>query len=229
MEDFYNLYAAFALFGLSFLVLLYTLLFKKNRGLLAYFVLLSPLIAGVAHFFMYKNVGEFILNGKVLSLPRYLDWLFSTPVIIGTLAYFGIPNGHPKKVALVSLLVLLDVFMVITGFAGYFFSDVVYVFVSLAGLLILIAIFVILFKVLPFYNTPLSVRWKYKYLLLFSLFLWPIYPVVAILRDIGDVFTPSMIEGLYALLDVFAKGVFIVFIAIGYPFQDDVMSLNSED
>lgn len=76
-----------------------------------------PLIAACSYFAMAVGQGSTVLpDGRLFFFARYVDWLFTTPLLLLSLALSGIPTA-PKRYGLLAGLLLADVMMVVTGFA----------------------------------------------------------------------------------------------------------------
>lgn len=82
---------------------------SPDREALTYLAII-PGAAGIAYVAMALNIGTVQINGLTLVTPRYIDWLVTTPLLIGFVGYVA---GAPRQV--IELSMLADVAMVVTG------------------------------------------------------------------------------------------------------------------
>ena len=82
-----------------------------------------PLIAGCSYFAMATGQGLVLLpkpdaDGAkyIFYFARYIDWAFTTPLLLVSLAITGMHAGH-KRAGAITGMVLADVMMIVTGFA----------------------------------------------------------------------------------------------------------------
>lgn len=76
-----------------------------------------PLIAACSYFAMAVGHGSIVLpDSRLFFFARYVDWLFTTPLLLLSLALSAIHTGQKRHGLLLGLL-LADVVMVVTGLA----------------------------------------------------------------------------------------------------------------
>lgn len=83
---------------------------EEAHSLLTFFI---PLVATVAYLAMALGQGTFMLGGREVYWGRYADWVITTPLL---LTHFVLLMGIRRPLAIG--LLLSDVFMIVTGFAG---------------------------------------------------------------------------------------------------------------
>lgn len=82
---------------------------SRHRGPLGYLAVI-PLGAGLAYVAMALGVGTLSIGESTLNLPRYLDWLVTTPLLVGFVGYVA---GAPRSRIAGSMLA--DVGMILAG------------------------------------------------------------------------------------------------------------------
>ncbi|MBB3951512.1 bacteriorhodopsin [Aureimonas jatrophae] len=76
---------------------------------------LVPFIAATAYLAMY--LGTFVMDrgdGVTLYVPRYGDWIFTTPLLLSSLVALAL-HEHPRQGGYVVAIVGLDALMILTG------------------------------------------------------------------------------------------------------------------
>lgn len=76
---------------------------------------LVPFIAATAYLAMY--LGTFVMDrgdGVTLYLPRYADWIFTTPLLLSGLVALAL-HEHPRQGGYIVAIVGLDALMILTG------------------------------------------------------------------------------------------------------------------
>ena len=74
----------------------------------------SGLICGIAAFHYYKMTSQYMSGGEFPTALRYIDWLFTTPLLLLKFPLLLQMREGTKK--LVTQLVALDVLMIVTAF-----------------------------------------------------------------------------------------------------------------
>lgn len=173
--------------------------YRTYYGLLASI----SLIAAVAYLLMALEVGWVDVDGRTVFVPRYVDWILTTPLLLiflGMLA--GIDRDTHVRVVAVNTVVM------VAGFAGALLPGIeriaLFAFASVAylGLLYLVL-------------GPMSARAREAGEARHSLFtslrnltvvLWSVYPVIWLLGPPGlALLTPTIDVILVSYLDVLTK------------------------
>ncbi len=106
-------YAASASILLVGVVVALALLFddavEPGRGQFAW-LLVIPGFAALAYLLMAAEIGVVTINGNDVYLLRYVDWLVTTPILVG---YVGYVAGAPRK--WIVGVALADAAMILTG------------------------------------------------------------------------------------------------------------------
>ncbi len=79
-----------------------------------------PIIAACAYFAMAVGQGSVLLHtghgGRVFYFARYIDWSFTTPLLLLPLAYTAV-HSNRRRVDLIAGMLLADLMMIVTAFA----------------------------------------------------------------------------------------------------------------
>lgn len=76
---------------------------------------LVPFIAATAYLAMY--LGNFVWDrgdGALVYLPRYVDWIFTTPLLLAGLVALAL-HEHPRQGGYLTAIIGLDALMILTG------------------------------------------------------------------------------------------------------------------
>ncbi len=79
-----------------------------------YFHSTVPFIAATAYLAMYLGTGVLSINNETVFIARYVDWTFTTPLLLAGLAQTAL-HEHGKSSGFMVSLITLDVIMIITG------------------------------------------------------------------------------------------------------------------
>lgn len=139
-------------------------------------------VAAVAYLSMALGTGKVQTGGSTLYLPRYLDWLVTTPLLV---LYLGMLCRPERKVyaALVGVDVLVIGSGVVAGLLAAPYNYVAY----LVGCVAYVGLLYLLLSVLPRQATLHGDRVDAVFTKLRNLtvVLWTLYPVVWILGPLG--------------------------------------------
>ena len=100
------------LFGVGIWYALWTSGANRARGAFAW-LLIVPGGATVAYVLMTLDVGTITVSGVAVPVPRYVDWLVTTPVLIG---YAGYVAGVSRRT--IAATVAVDAAMILIGWVG---------------------------------------------------------------------------------------------------------------
>ncbi len=176
---------------------------------------LVPFIAATAYLAMY--LGTLVMNrgdGVTLYIPRYGDWVFTTPLLLSGLVALAL-HEHPRQGGYIVAIVGLDAVMILTGLLSAASLDgttrliwFLWSCVAFAGVYFLI--WGPLRKQSAQYGGALDLAYRKNALQLSVV--WLIYPVVAALgpESLG-ILSPGTSVWLILVLDVIAK--------VGYGFM----------
>jgi sensory rhodopsin len=177
-------------------------------------------VAAVAYALMAFDVGTITASGRVVSIPRYVDWLITTPLILLFLAMLG-RTGRGSFLRLVvvdiALLGLGGVAVVVSGpirwlaFAGG---------VACFGVLVYQ-----LYVAIPRRATFPNERTHTLFVTLrnLTIVLWTLYPVVWMLAPSGvGLLTRDMAMLAIAYLDLISKAAFVALAVDGMDALADV-------
>jgi len=194
--------------GLGIVVtLLRSLEDSPHKQALTYLTII-PGAAGISYVAMALNIGTVQINGLTLVVPRYIDWLVTTPLLIGFVGYVA---GAPRRV--IGLSMLADAAMVVTGSVAVVTTGPVrwtLFVVSSAFYVGLLYYLYIGFQ--KYLSDDYAQVGLYTLLKIHIGLLWLAYPFVWIAGNNGFGFaTTAGISLTYAFLDVFAKVPYVYF------------------
>ena len=180
-----------------------------------------PLIAACSYFAMANGLGAVILGadaaaagtgaGRIFYFARYVDWTFTTPLLLITLCMTAMHSGQ-KRAGAIAGAVLADVMMILTAF---FFGASEVAWIKWTWFIISCAAFLGVYYVIWVSNMQANalerddIRTTYRRNAVILSVLWLIYPIIlAVAPDglnwVGD--TASVLA--IAILDVVAKVVY---------------------
>ncbi len=179
-----------------------------DRGGFKYLVVI-PGFAGLAYVAMALNIGTVTLGSETVVLPRYIDWLVTTPMLVG---YVGYVAGAPRK--WIAGVMIADALMIITGTVATAIAPPgKWVFFAISSLFHL-SLFGVLYSVFPKYAKQHRKRRGLFQLLQNHVgLLWIAYPLVWVMGPAGLAITGATgISLVVAYLDVVAKVPYIYFV-----------------
>ena len=191
--------------------------FRREDRFHALIALAVTSIATISYYALARGQADVTIGGNVVVYGRYLDWLFTTPLLLLSLLVIALPPLKDLKmtrdrISLIAIVLASDVLMVVTGlFANLATNtvDIVVWYLASCGWL-LIVLYVMFGEVQrqAFAHSERSAK-VYKSLLLYLSVAWVCYPIVWILGDTGyGVINANSVAAAYAILDVSAKGIF---------------------
>ncbi len=167
-----------------------------------------PLIAFTLYLMMALGAGAMhTSSGRVFYFGRYIDWTFTTPLLLWSLVSSGLHGTNIKRPALVWGLLGADVYMILTGFvAGLTDNMTVKWSFYITSCISFLAIYALIFG--PFKkltaNGPNGADFVKKASVL-SL-LWLAYPIVFIIGQEGlRIWSANVDAALFTILDLSAK------------------------
>jgi sensory rhodopsin len=164
-------------------------------------------VAAVAYALMAFDIGTVTASGRVVSIPRYVDWLITTPLILLFLAMLGrTGRGSLLRLVVADILLLLlgGVAVVVTGPIRW---------VAFAAGVVCFGVLVYeLYVRIPRLATFSNERTRILFITLrnLTIALWTLYPVVWILAPSGiGLLTRDMAMLVIAYLDLISKAAFV--------------------
>lgn len=179
-----------------------------DRGGFKYLVII-PGFAGLSYLAMTFNIGTVTLGGETVVLPRYIDWLVTTPILVG---YVGYVAGAPRK--WIGAVMIADALMILTGTVATAIAPPgKWIFFTLSSLFRL-SLFGVLYGVFPKYAAEHRKRRGLFHLLQNHVgLLWIAYPVIWLVGPSALGYaSATAISLVVAYLDVVAKVPYIYFI-----------------
>jgi sensory rhodopsin len=175
-----------------------------------YYAVLAAItgIATIAYAAMTLGIGQLSVDGAVFYVPRYVDWLLTTPLLVLYLAMLAKPRRRTYLT-----LVVLEVVVIGSGVLAAFSPSPFDVLSFLVGTVAFLVILRQLIVVLPRQaalsdHRPDAVFTKLRNL---TVVLWSIYPVVWLLGPFGSGLLLVQTEAIVVTyLDLLAKVGFVV-------------------
>lgn len=168
-----------------------------------------PGAAAVAYLTMTAGVGRVVVGDQSILVPRYVDWLVTTPVLVGYVAYLA---GASRRV--IVGIALADAAMIVAGAAATVLAGAAkWALFGVSGVMHL-SLLVGLYVVLPRCISPADDQWRLFRLLQNHVgLLWLVYPVVWVASPSGVGLVSTTAVGLMiAYLDVVAKTPYVYFV-----------------
>ncbi len=198
------------LFGLVIVGRLLTL-DEQGDGKFGY-LLIIPAFAALSYAVMALGIGDVTVDGAAIPAPRYVDWLVTTPVLIGYAAYVA---GASRQT--IAGLVTVDALMIIIGWGGVITNGNVriaaFVFSSLCYVGLLVALYTVLQSSAR--EQPGERRQLYAVLQNHVGLLWLAYPVLWAAGPLGVGYVTAVeLTLLITFADVAAKTPYVYFVYV---------------
>jgi bacteriorhodopsin len=155
-----------------------------------YFFIITTAITAIAAFsylMMATGAGSVLIESRIFYYFRYVDWVFTTPLLLLNLALLALADVR-RQLNLVIGLVVLDVFMVLTGWlAGSRISGFGRGFWFLVSVAALIAVlYLVVTRLFPAaQNKSQSVQGLFRRLAILTVVVWSLYPIVWLIGTEG--------------------------------------------
>jgi bacteriorhodopsin len=198
-------------FGMGLGTVAFVLLgIRAPEGSRYFFVItaLITLIAFVSYLTMATGQGVTEVGDRTFYYFRYIDWVFTTPLLLLDLALLALVDWR-RNISLIVTLIGLDLFMILTGlWAGATVNPVgmgLLFIISTASMIVLLYLIVTrLFSAAA--DQPSAVQQVFRTLAVVTVVLWSLYPVVWVLgtEGVGAVGLSTEVF-LFLVLDLLAK------------------------
>ncbi len=166
---------------------------KAPQGSRHFFVITASitLIAFISYLVMAAGGGTSLLvtdeGTRVFYWARYIDWLFTTPLLLLDLALLALVRPG-RNIGLIASIIGLDVLMILTGLGAGFstnaFIQVVLFLISTAALVAVLYLLVTNLMSAARGQSP-AVAAVFNTLAVLTVVLWSLYPVVFLLGSEG--------------------------------------------
>ena len=185
-------------------------------------------IAAVSYTFTALGIGTIPVDGANFYLPRYVDWLLTTPLLILYMALLCKPGKR-----LYALLIGLDIALILFGVAAIFTAGALSLALFGAGSAAYLALAYLLVVDLPAkadFKTD-RVAMVFSKLRNVTVVLWTMYPIVWLLAPVGFGFLlPSTEMLVIVYLDIITKVGFAMLALMGRdalnPLADDPLAMD---
>lgn len=183
----------------------------ENQRLYSYTIAVTG-IAAIAYLLMSLDIGTTTVGTVRIHLPRYVDWLLTTPLLLYVLVLIAAPKRHKLEGATAALLGA-DLFVIASGLLGTLAGGNARWAFFAAGLVAAAVVLRVVFSVIlpeALQRDPQFFK-LFKRLGLLTLCFWVIYPVVWSMGQEGaGVLSATAEAGIYMVLDLLTK--------VGYGF-----------
>jgi len=183
-------------------------------------------VAAVAYTLMAFDIGTVSASGRVVSIPRYVDWLITTPLILLFLSMLG----QTSRGSLLRLVVADVVLLLLGGVAVVIPGPIRWA--AFAGGVLAFGVLVYeLYWHIPGQATFSSERARTLFITLrnLTIALWTLYPVVWVLAPSGiGLLTRDMTMLVIAYLDLISKAAFVALAVDGLDALSKTDTTNSD-
>jgi sensory rhodopsin len=197
------------LLGVGIWYALWTSGADRERGAFAW-LLVVPGAAAVAYALMALDVGTITVSGVAVPVPRYVDWLVTTPVLVGYAAYVA---GASRRA--ITATVAVDAAMILIGWAGVVTQGSLRLAAFLLSSLCYVGLLYALYGVFPSAAAEQSGdrRRLFEVLQNHVGLLWVAYPVVWAAGPLGFGYVTTLgVTLLVTFMDVMAKTPYVYFV-----------------
>ena len=179
-----------------------------DRGKFAY-LLAIPGFAGLSYVVMALDLGTVAVGSEAIVVPRYVDWLITTPLLVG---YVGYVAGAPRR--WIAAVMAADAAMILTGGVATVTTGITkWALFAVSGGFHL-SLFYVLYRVFPRYVQGFAKRRGLFELLQNHVgLLWIAYPLVWLVGASGLGYVSAVgVSLIVAYLDVVAKVPYVYFV-----------------
>ncbi|MEI7632625.1 MAG: bacteriorhodopsin [bacterium] len=192
-------------------IVLFSSTLRKEDRHHAYLAGWITLIASTSYYALTVGFGDFTINGQVVQVARYADWIITTPLLLASLILVALPKNKSKeRTSILTGIIGLDVFMIATGLFATLTTNKWpwYIFSCVALVLIAYMLYVVVLDESKKVAGKKIVK-IYTSLAMFLSVLWLAYPAVWYLAGSGvGTLTTQTENAIYTVLDVTAKAGF---------------------
>ncbi|MFB6101019.1 MAG: bacteriorhodopsin [Haloplanus sp.] len=164
-------------------------------------------VAAVAYALMALGIGAITVSGRVVSVPRYVDWLITTPLILLFLSMLG-RTGRGSLLR----LVVADIALLVLGGVAVAIAGPLRWLAFLGGVAAFGVLVYDLYDRIPRLATFSNERARILFITLrnLTIALWTLYPIVWVLAPSGiGLLTRDMAMLVVAYLDLISKAAFV--------------------
>lgn len=197
-----------------------------------YYAILAAItgIAATSYALTAAGLGTIPVDGANFYLPRYIDWLLTTPLLLLYMALLCKPGKE-----IYALLIGLDVALILFGVAAIFTEGAVSLALFSAGTVAYLGVAYLLVVELPKRGNFEADRVEIVFgkLRNVTVVLWTMYPVVWLLAPVGfGVLLPSTEMMVIVYLDIITKVGFAILALFGRdaltPLADEALAMGGD-
>lgn len=204
----YSLTAVGFLVGVGLFWLLYRALDGSDHQQALAPLVVIPGFAGLMYVLMALNVGNIQTAGGILVVPRYVDWVVTTPLLVGFVGYVA---GASRRA--IAGVMLADALMILIGMGAVAAAAPLKWVLFAVSSLFHLSLFGYLYLIFPRTAPDEPVRFGLFTLLKHHVgLLWIAYPFVWLMGPAGLGYTTVVGTSLtFAFLDILAKVPYVYF------------------
>lgn len=164
-------------------------------------------IAAVAYLLMASDKGWEVVHNRQFFYMRYIDWFFTTPLLLLDLCALGKASQDTTE-----MLLGVDMLMIVTGLVGASLTGAEEAYKPWCffafGMFFFIPIVAQLGFVIPSKIESTEVKDVFAVVSWLTVISWTLYPVVWLVAEGTDYVSPDTEVIMYTVLDLFSKSVF---------------------
>jgi bacteriorhodopsin len=186
-------------------------------------------IASIAYLYMATGNGWSEVDGRQFFYARYIDWVFTTPLLLLDLCALGMVGADTTN-----YLIGMDVLMIVSGVIGAFLTgnttDYDYhpwVFFAFGIFFFLPIVYQLGFGI-PAKMTAPNAKDTYNMVAWLTIITWTLYPVVWVLAEGTHTLSPNYEVICYTVMDLLSKSVFGMILISSHAAMEEALSEESK-
>merc|ERR1711975_64299 len=181
-------------------------------------------IASIAYLYMATGNGYSEVDGRQFFYARYIDWFFTTPLLLLDLCALGMAGADTTN-----FLIGMDMLMIVSGVVGAFLTGTKsygdyhpWVFFAF-GIFFFLPIVYQLGMGVPAKLNAENAKSVYTIVSWLTIITWTLYPVVWILAEGTHTLSPNMEVVCYTVMDLLSKSVFGLILIMSHSAMDEAL------
>jgi len=189
-------------------------------------------IAAVAYLVMASDYGWEVVAGRQFFYVRYVDWFFTTPLLLLDLCALGKASQDTTM-----YVIGMDLLMIVAGVIGASMTGVStnswedykpWAFFGL-GMLFFLPIVYNLAVSIPARITGASAKATFSVVSMLTVGTWFLYPVVWVLAEGTHYVTPNVEVILYTVMDLLSKSVFGIILISSHDAMEEALFVDAPE
>merc|ERR1711907_73631 len=181
-------------------------------------------IASIAYLYMATGNGYEIVDGRQFFYTRYIDWFFTTPLLLLDLCALGMAGADTTN-----YLIGMDMLMIVSGVTGAFLTGTKsygdyhpWVFFAF-GMFFFLPIVYQLAIGIPDKLNAVDAKSVYTVVSWLTIISWTLYPVVWVLAEGTHTLSPNMEVIAYTVMDLLSKSVFGIILLSSHSVLEEAL------